>query len=234
MKVIIKSSEHDCAQEAFSLFQNAYQNGAKHFGLATGTTPLGLYELIRNSNMDFSDCISINLDEYVGLSRDNAHSYHHYMKEQLFAVKPFKHSFLPNGLATDEQGEIDAYEQLLSTYPIDFQILGLGSNAHIGFNEPGTPFTQTTHKVKLADATIRANSRFFENEQEVPQYAFSMGLASIMKAKEIVLLAFGRNKAQAVADLVQGPVTVDVPASILQTHPNVTIIIDEQAASLLH
>ena len=129
---------------------------------------------------------------------------------------------------------MERYEKILQDNPVDFQLLGIGSNAHIGFNEPGTPFTQRTHKVALAQATIEANKRFFDREEDVPRYAYSMGLQSIMDAKQIVLIAFGEKKAKAILDTVKGDVTTDVPASILQKHPNVTIIVDEAAAALLN
>ena len=155
------------------------------------------------------------------------------MNEQLFAAKPFLKSYLPDGLAEDIDAEVERYENILQDNPVDFQLLGIGSNAHIGFNEPGTPFTQRTHKVALAQATIEANKRFFEREEDVPRYAYSMGLQSIMDAKQILLIAFGEKKAKAILNTVKGEVTTDVPASILQKHPNVTIIVDEAAAALL-
>lgn len=232
MNIIVVKNAEQGAKEAFALFEKAHQNGAKVFGLATGGTPVSLYGLIRESALSFEDCVSINLDEYVGLSKDNAHSYDAYMREHLFNAKPFKQSFLPDGLASEET-EVARYERVLQENPIDFQLLGLGTNAHIGFNEPGTPFTQRTHKVALTQATITANKRYFEKEEDVPRYAYSMGLQSIMDAKEIVLMAYGEKKANAIFDMIEGPVTEDVPASILQTHGNVTVIIDEAAAALL-
>ena len=234
MNIIVVPSKQEGAKEAFNIFQQAYQNGAKVYGLATGSSPIELYELLRQSELDFSDCISINLDEYEGLTAQDSHSYHYFMNEQLFHAKPFKHSYLPNGKVENADEEISRYEQILKEYPIDLQLLGLGSNAHIGFNEPGTPFTQRTHRVHLTQSTIEANRRFFEKEEDVPKYAYSMGLQSIMDAKKIVLIAFGEKKAQAIYNMVNGPVTEDVPASILQRHPDVTIIIDEAAAQLLN
>lgn len=232
MKIIVVKNEQQGAQEAFKLLEKAYQKGAKVYGLATGGTPVSLYRLIRESALSFENCVSVNLDEYVGLSKDNDHSYDAYMREHLFNAKPFKQSFLPDGLAQASE-EIARYERVLQENPIDFQLLGIGTNAHIGFNEPGTPFTQRTHKVSLTQATITANKRYFEKEEDVPKYAYSMGLQSIMDAKEIVLMAYGEKKAQAIRDMIEGPVTEAVPASILQTHGNVSIIIDEQAAALL-
>jgi len=233
MEVIVVKTQEEGALAAFEIFKRAHSEGAKVFGLATGSSPIGLYELLRNSDLDFSDRISVNLDEYVGLAPTDEHSYHYFMKEQLFNAKPFKHSYLPDGLAEDVDAEVVRYERILQENPVDLQLLGIGSNAHIGFNEPGTPFTQRTHKVHLTESTIEANKRFFEKEEDVPRYAYSMGLQSIMDAKEIVLIAFGPKKIHAIKGLVEGPITEEVPASILQNHPKVTVICDEAAAELL-
>lgn len=233
MEVIVVKTQAEGALAAFEIFKRVHGEGAKVFGLATGSSPIGLYELLRNSDLDFSDRISVNLDEYVGLAPTDEHSYHYFMKEQLFDAKPFKHSYLPDGLAEDVDAEVVRYENILQENPVDLQLLGIGSNAHIGFNEPGTPFTQRTHKVHLTESTIEANKRFFEKEEDVPRYAYSMGLQSIMDAKEIVLIAFGPKKIHAIKGLVEGPITEEVPASILQKHPKVTVICDEAAAELL-
>ena len=233
MEVIVVKTQEEGALAAFEIFKRAHSEGAKVFGLATGSSPIGLYELLRNSDLDFSDRISVNLDEYVGLAPTDEHSYHYFMKEQLFNAKPFKHSYLPDGLAEDVDAEVVRYERILQENPVDLQLLGIGSNAHIGFNEPSTPFTQRTHKVHLTESTIEANKRFFEKEEDVPRYAYSMGLQSIMDAKEIVLIAFGPKKIHAIKGLVEGPITEEVPASILQKHPKVTVICDEAAAALL-
>lgn len=233
MEVIVVKTQEEGALAAFEIFKRVHGEEAKVFGLATGSSPIGLYELLRNSDLDFSDRISVNLDEYVGLAPTDEHSYHYFMKEQLFDAKPFKHSYLPDGLAKDVDAEVVRYERILQENPVDLQLLGIGSNAHIGFNEPGTPFTQRTHKVHLTESTIEANKRFFEKEEDVPRYAYSMGLQSIMDAKEIVLIAFGPKKIHAIKGLVEGPITEEVPASILQKHPKVTVICDEAAAALL-
>lgn len=233
MEIIKVATKEEGAKKAFEIFQRAHEKGAEVFGLATGGTPEGLYQLLRESDLDFSTKISVNLDEYVGLAAEDEHSYHYFMQKQLFDVKPFKESFLPDGLAEDGEKEVARYEEILTQYPVDLQLLGIGGNAHIGFNEPQTPFDSLTHKVRLTDSTIEANKRFFEKEEDVPKYAYSMGLRSIMNAKEILLLAFGESKAQAIYDTVEGSVSIDVPASILQHHPNVTIIVDAEAAKLL-
>lgn len=184
------------------------------------------------SDLDFSDMTSVNLDEYVGLSGDDTQSYRYFMNEQLFNKKPFKETFVPNGLA-DAEVECPHYDEIIATHPVDIQILGIGGNAHIGFNEPGTPFDSTTHKVALTEATIEANKRFFDKAEDVPRFAYSMGIQSIMGAKEIILMAYGENKAEAIKATVEGEITEEVPSSILQKHDNVVLIIDEAAAKLL-
>lgn len=233
MKVIIVKDQNAGGKAGYEVFANAIKEGATVFGLATGGTPETTYKEIVKSDLDFSKCTSINLDEYVGLSATDPRSYHHYMQEHLFKNKPFKKSYLPNGQATDENAELKAYDQTIQDNPIDLQLLGIGTNGHIGFNEPGSDFKGQTHKVKLTDSTIAANARYFEDETQVPHYAYSMGIGSIMQAKKILLEAYGENKAEAIAATVQGPVSEECPASILQTHPDVTLIIDEAAAKLL-
>ncbi|EGJ27891.1 glucosamine-6-phosphate deaminase [Streptococcus porcinus] len=233
MKVIHVKNQVEGGQVAFSLLKEAMSNGAKTLGLATGSTPLTFYQEVVASDLDFSEMTSINLDEYVGLPKEHSQSYNYFMKEQLFNAKPFKESFLPNGLATNLAEEIKAYDKVIADHPIDFQILGIGRNGHIGFNEPGTSFEMTTHVVNLEKSTIEANSRFFESIDDVPKQAISMGIASIMLSKTIVLMAFGKDKAEAIKKMVSGPVSEDLPASILQKHKNVIVIVDEEAASEL-
>lgn len=232
IKVIKVKDKNEGGKKAYELIKEAVQSGAEVFGLATGSTPETLYKELRSSELDFSDKTAINLDEYIGLSEDHPQSYHTFMKEHLFDSKPFKQTFMPDGLG-DEHTEPENYDKIIAEHPIDVQILGIGTNAHIGFNEPGTSFDSKTHKVSLTQATIDANKRYFDSEEEVPRYAFSMGIQSIMSAKKIILMAYGENKAKAIANTVHGPVTEDVPSSILQTHPDVVIIVDEEAASKL-
>lgn len=233
MKVIIVKDNVEGGKEGYRLFADAKKNGATTFGLATGSTPITTYQEIIKSDLDFTDSISINLDEYVGLPEDSDQSYDYFMHENLFNAKPFKHSYLPNGRAADLEAEAKHYDQIIEDNPIDLQILGIGRNGHIGFNEPGTPADSTTHKVSLTQSTIDANARFFEHEEDVPRYAISMGLASIMKSKHILIEAYGEDKADAIKGMIEGPVTTDLPASVLQNHDNVTVIIDEAAASKL-
>lgn len=233
MRIIRVQNQIEGGQVAFSLLKDEMAKGAKTLGLATGSTPLAFYDEIRKSDLDFSDMTSVNLDEYVGLAADNDQSYHHFMQENLFRAKSFKESFLPNGLASDLQEETRRYDQVIAEHPIDFQILGIGHNGHIGFNEPGTSFDVTTHVVNLAEDTIKANSRFFDSIDDVPKQAISMGIQSIMQSKMIVLMAYGQGKADAIKQMIEGPVTEDLPASVLQKHPNVVVIVDEVAASAL-
>ena len=233
MKIIRVQNQIEGGQVAFSLLKDEMAKGAKTLGLATGSTPLAFYDEIRKSDLDFSDMTSVNLDEYVGLAADNDQSYHYFMQENLFRAKSFKESFLPNGLASDLQEETRRYDQVIAEHPIDFQILGIGHNGHIGFNEPGTSFDVTTHVVNLTDDTIKANSRFFDSIDDVPKQAISMGIQSIMQSKMIVLMAYGQGKADAIKQMIEGPVTEDLPASVLQKHPNVVVIVDEAAASAL-
>jgi len=208
-------------------------------GLATGSTPIGLYEeLVRRhkAGLDFSRVTTFNLDEYYGLDRDHPASYNYFMWEHLFSkINISKDRInIPNGAAPDPEEECRRYEaKIAAAGGIDLQVLGIGHNAHIGFNEPGTPFGSTTSLVQLTPSTIKANARFFEKEEDVPRQAISMGIKSIMQSRSIILLANGEGKAEAVAAAIEGPVTEKVPASVLQLHPNCTFILDEAAASKL-
>lgn len=233
MKIIVMKNASELGKQAFDLLAKAVDEGAKTLGLATGSSPVELYQEIAASQLDFSQMTSVNLDEYVGLSPENPQSYHYFMNKHLFQYKPFKRSYLPDGQAKDIQAECGRYNQILAENPVDLQVLGIGQNGHIAFNEPGTPFDSVTHEVALTESTIKANARFFDSIDEVPKSAICMGIANIMAAKEIILLAKGESKAKAIKAMVEGPVTTDVPASVLQKHPNVTVVADQAAASLL-
>ncbi len=233
MNIIRVVNAEEGGKKAFELIKESLANGAKVFGLATGSTPETLYKELVASDLDFSDCVSVNLDEYVGLAGDNDQSYRYFVNHHLFNQKPFKATYVPNGQVEDLAAECAHYEEIIAENPIDVQILGIGENAHIGFNEPGMPFDARTSVVELTESTINANKRNFEKVEDVPTTAISMGIGSIMESKKIILLAFGPAKAEAIANTVNGPVTTDVPASILQNHPDVTIIVDEAAASKL-
>lgn len=233
MKTIIVKNQVEGGKVAFDLLKESLATGAQTLGLATGSSPIALYQKMVESDLDFSKLYSVNLDEYVGLAPDHEQSYHAFMQEHLFNTKPFKESFLPDGMAEDLEQAAKDYDDILSQHVIDLQILGIGSNGHIGFNEPGTSFDSQTHVVDLTDSTIEANSRFFTSRDQVPTKAISMGIASIMAAKKIILFSYGDKKADAIFKMVNGPVTEEVPASVLQHHSDVTLILDEAAAAKL-
>ena len=209
------------------------KNQLKCLGLATGSTPITLYQALVAHKPDMQTVVSVNLDEYVGLDAKHPQSYHQFMQKKLFNKVEFKNNFLPNGDAPVLQDEISRYNKIIEENPIDIQILGIGENGHIGFNEPKTPFKSKTHLVELTENTILANARFFENKQDVPTQAITMGISQIMTAKQIIMVAYGEKKAQAVADMINGPILEEMPASILQKHENVVLIVDEAAVSLL-
>ena len=189
----------------------------------------------RENGTSYKEVVSVNLDEYVGLTADHDQSYAYFMYENLFKNIDIdlKNTNLPSGSASDLQAECDRYNALLEKLVPDVQVLGLGSNGHIGFNEPGTPFSSVTHLVDLTENTIKDNSRLFNSIDEVPKQALSMGIKNIMQAKSIVMVVSGKNKATAVKGMVPGEITPNLPASVLQLHPNVTIVCDKDAASLL-
>jgi len=209
-------------------------------GLATGGTPVGLYKrLIKKINdekLSLSHLHTVNLDEYIGLSADDPNSYHQYMETVLFKHIdiPKDQVQLPNGYAKDVSSECERYEQLIDHLGgVDLQLLGIGNNGHIGFNEPGSSFESRTKVVDLAPSTIEANARYFSSDNKVPRQAITMGIKTIMESKSILLLASGKEKAKAVAELIQGEVSEASPATVLQKHPNITLIADEEALSLV-
>lgn len=210
-------------------------------GLATGDTPLGMYkELIKmyeNKKVDFSETITFNLDEYYKLQRDNTQSYYYYMKNNFFKHINIKedNTNVLHGMTLDVNVECRNYEERIKNAGgIDIQVLGIGANGHIGFNEPDVNFEAETHLVSLDKSTIKANSRFFKSKDDVPTQAISMGIKTIMQSKRIIMLASGENKAEAILKTVKGKICPEVPASILQLHSDVTLIIDSSAAKLLN
>jgi len=209
-------------------------------GLATGETPLGVYRLLigdyRNGLVSFRQATTFNLDEYVGLSEVHPKSYHAYMRQNLFnhIDLPPERAHLPNGNASDLAAECRRYDALIEEAGgIDLQLLGIGHNGHIGFNEPGPELIAGTHVVDLAEKTRRANARFFSSVDEVPRQAITMGVGTILKARIIVLIAKGKDKADIVRRALEGPVTTECPASLLQTHPQLVVMLDREAASEL-
>jgi glucosamine-6-phosphate deaminase len=239
MFVTVTGSYDEMSQRAALLVaSHIVVNPDSVLGLPTGSTPVGMYrELIRmhrEMRLDFSGVTTFNLDEYAGLGPSDPQSYHHFMKETFWSQVNLRRSraFVPNGLAKDLQTECGRYEKLIERRgPIDLFVLGIGQNGHIGFNEPSRALLAETHMEKLSEKTRRDNARFFRSLSEVPRYAITMGMGTIMKAREIILLAGSKEKAEAVKRAVKGPVTPAVPASVLQLHPACRMIIDASAAS---
>jgi len=207
-------------------------------GLATGSTPIGMYEKLvewyNKGDLDFGDVTTVNLDEYKGLPKEDEQSYYYFMHSHLFDyvnINPDR-TFLPDGMNEDPDAECERYEEVIrSVGGVDLQLLGMGHNGHIGFNEPGDEFAKGTHCVDLQPRTIEANKRFFASVDDVPRQAYSMGIQTIMKAKKILVIVSGEDKAEALKNSLFGPVTPRVPGSILQMHPDVTIVADEAALS---
>jgi len=241
MKVIITVNYEEMSKKAAEIVKKQIKEKPNTvLGLATGSTPLGMYkhliEMYKRGEIDFSNVITFNLDEYIGLSPDHPQSYHYFMFHNFFNHINIKKEnvHIPNGIAEDLEEECRKYEEEIEKAGgIDLQILGIGINGHIGFNEPDESIETKTHVVTLTEKTINANKRFFKSAEEVPRKAITMGLGSIMKAKKIVLLASGKNKAEAIKETIKGQLTTKVPATVLALHPDVTIIIDKEAASLI-
>ena len=207
-------------------------------GLATGSTPVGLYkqliEWYRNGDLDFSGVRTVNLDEYKGISRENDQSYYYFMHQNLFdhVNIPAGNTHLPDGMEPDSEKECRRYEELIQSMgSVDLQLLGIGHNGHIGFNEPSDVFDKQVHCVNLTQSTIEANKRFFASAEEVPRQAYTMGIQTIMRSKKILIIANGEGKADIVRDAFFGPITPMVPASVLQLHNDVTLVADEAALS---
>ena len=207
-------------------------------GLATGSTPVGMYnELVqayKKGSVDFSKLITFNLDEYYKISKENEQSYHYYMYHHLFSHINVKEQnvHIPNGNVDDVDAECKQYNDLIQQCGgIDLQVLGIGSNGHIGFNEPATVLNANTHLTALKQTTIADNARFFENDEQVPKHAITMGLGSILKAKKILLLINGKNKAEIAKKIFEQKITTSIPASLVQLHPDVTVLMDEEAAT---
>ena len=241
MEIIIAQNKEDFDRIAAAIISQQIKDKPDSvLGLATGSTPLGLYaqlvERNKKGEVDFSQVKSFNLDEYKGLAKDHPQSYYYFMYENLFGKVNINESNinLPNGEAEDPAKECVEYEKKIKEAGgIDLQVLGIGHNGHIGFNEPGTPFESTTSLIDLDELTIEANSRFFESADQVPRQALSMGIKTIMQARKIILMITGKDKAEIAAKAINGSITPEVPASVLQLHPFVTVLLDQEAASLL-
>ena len=238
IKVIKVKDYAEVSYEAFKVMKDVVVNKPDAvLGLATGSSPIGLYENMikdhKENGTSYAGCQSFNLDEYVGIARDHEQSYWTFMHENLFhgIDLPEEKVHVPYG---NTKADCEANEKAMEDVTVDVQVLGIGGNGHIGFNEPGTPFSEETHIVELTEKTRSDNARFFEDDiNNVPTHAITMGIATIMKAKKVLLVANGANKADAVAAMVNGPVDPVCPASVLQNHPDVVVIVDEAAGSKL-
>lgn len=241
MEVIIKPDGEEVCKEAARIFrQQIRRKRASVLGLATGSTPLPFYkELVsygEKEDLDFSEVVTFNLDEYVGLKPEHPHSYTNYMLEHFFSkVNVWPHNLhIPDGMAPSIPQHCDLYErQIKEAGGIDLQLLGLGSDGHIGFNEPSSSLSSRTRLKTLTQQTLQDNEKHFAPGEKVPRHVITMGVGTIMEAKQCVMIAFGEKKAAAVAKTVEGPITADVPSSVLQMHERCTLIIDEAAASEL-
>lgn len=241
MRVIIRKTYEEISKEAANLVRARIEKKPDLvLGLATGSSPLGLYRELINMNkkklISFKNVKTFNLDEYYGLSGDHPQSYRYFMDTNLFNHIDIDkaNTMVPDGTAKDWEEYCAYYEsQIKKAGGIDLQVLGIGSDGHIAFNEPGSSLASRTRLVALDAQTIEDNSRFFENKDQVPRFALSMGVGTILEAKEIILIANGKNKAYAIAQAIEGPITSLISASALQLHPRVTYFLDEEAASQL-
>ena len=239
MKLIkVKDYEEMSRKAAQILAAQIVMKPESVLGLATGSTPIGIYDCLadwcKNGDLDFSKAATVNLDEYRGLDHSNDQSYYYFMNKHLFSrinIDPSRTN-VPDGTQPDPEKESERYEELIKSLGgIDIQLLGIGHDGHIGFNEPNSFFDKATHCVDLTEMTIEANKRFFASADEVPRQAYTMGIGTIMSARKILMVITGEDKAEIMAKAFQGEVTPEVPASILQFHPDVTVIADEAAFS---
>ena len=236
-KVFVYDDYEGLSQKAYEVMEEVVKQGKVTLGLATGSSPVGLYKRLveaHKNGLSFKDVQSFNLDEYVGLSKDHDQSYYHFMFEHLFKHVDFNldNVHLPKGEGSLEEVAAE-YEAMLSQNPQDLQLLGIGSNGHIGFNEPGTSFDSTVHVIRLKEETRQDNARFFSTIDEVPHFAITMGIKDILRAKKILLVASGKNKAMAIKEMLEGKIREEVPCTILQNHPDVIVVLDKEAASLI-
>lgn len=241
MNIYTFKDDESFVQTAASMISSlVHANPRAQLGLATGSTPVGLYakliDMYRQGLVSFAGVSTYNLDEYVGLPQDHPESYRTFMNEKFFnhVDIPMDQTHVPNGNAEDLEEECRQYDQMLDTHgPVDIQLLGLGHNGHIGFNEPGDSLSGGTHLVELQEKTRKANARFFPSIDDVPTHAITMGVGSIMKARQILLLVRGEDKAEIVHRALKGPITTQCPASLLQCHPNVVVLLDQGAGRLM-
>ncbi len=241
MKIIKAKDYNDMSRKAANIISaQVIMKPNCVLGLATGSTPIGTYaqlvEWYRKGDLDFSEVTTVNLDEYKGLTRDNEQSYYYFMNDNLFSkvnIKP-ENTFLPDGMEQDSNKACSDYNKVIENVGgVDLQLLGLGHNGHIGFNEPGMAFEAETHCVNLTQTTMKANQRFFASMEEVPKQAYTMGIKTIMQARKILVVVSGEDKAAIVKKAFFGSITPTVQASVLQLHNDVTIVADEAALSLI-
>ena len=239
MKIIRTKDYRDMSRKAANIISaQMILKDDSVLGLATGSTPIGTYDQLvdwyKKGDLDFSKITTVNLDEYKGLPKENDQSYWYFMNKNLFSrvnIRPDYH-FLPDGMNLDSANECERYEKLIDSLGgIDLQLLGLGRNGHIGLSEPCDAFPQGVHVVDLTESTIEANKRFFASADDVPKQAYTMGVGTILRAKMILLVVSGKDKAAALNAVVNGPITPQVPGSVLRLHPNVIIVADEDALS---
>ncbi|MCZ2258556.1 glucosamine-6-phosphate deaminase [Sporosarcina sp. G11-34] len=227
MKVITVENQEQGAQKVLEMMKEQLDAGKLDvLGLATGSTMIPIYEKWVESDLSFENVTTFNLDEYVSLEANDKNSYSFFMDEHLFGKKKFKKTYIPNGVAEDLEAECAAYEELLRQHPLDVQFLGIGVNGHIAFNEPGTSFESVTHIAQLTDSTLGVNSQFFDNDKQIPDTALTMGIASVLAAKKIILLVFGEKKRFALKKLMEGKTTTEYPVTALIKHSDVTVITD--------
>ena len=236
MKYLVFDSKKEASKEAYKILKSLINKNST-LGLATGGSPIALYEEMitdyKAGNFSYKNVKSYNLDEYVGISYDHPESYHKFMETNLFDHIDIEkeNTYVPDASAEDLEDALKSYQEALNNANIDVQLLGVGSNGHIGFNEPGTPFEKGVHVVDLKQETIEANSRFFNNDINlVPKQAVTMGIKDIMRAKHIILLAFGEAKQHAIKSLVEGDeITENIPCTVLKNHPSVYVLVDKEA-----
>ena len=237
IRFIIAKDYNDMSERAAEIiWEQVVSKPNSVLGLATGSTPVGIYSrlvsLYTNGMLDFSRVTTINLDEFIGINRENKYSYHHYMQEHFLGKVNIDTSraYIPDGSITDALTVCEKYDEIIeSVGGIDLQLLGLGHNGHIGFNEPSDVFPKRTHQVELTESTIKANARFFAAKEEIPLRAYTMGIQTIMEAKKILMVISGRDKATIAKKVFFGDITPKVPASILQLHHDVTVVGDAEA-----
>lgn len=229
VKWITVTSPEEGAKEVYKVIEEELKSDRLHvLGLATGSTMIPVYQEWIQSDLDFSEVTAFNLDEYVGIDADNPNSYAYFMRQHLFSKKSFKDTYIPSGMAEDLDEECKTYEEQLNSQPLDIQLLGVGENGHIAFNEPGTSFDSVTHVATLTDSTLDVNGQYFENDDKIPTIALTMGISSINRAGKLIMVAFGEKKRAAMEKLKQGEVTPEWPITKLLHHPDVMVITDLQ------